>query len=109
MQLSLDDSFSATHTLLVLETSSWSDGFTVATGSVTGREHRRVQRNNQDGLAVRVEPERIVAAVCDGCSSGTSSEVGARLGAAFIVAQLPRLLDEGSDRLTERLAAGLLD
>jgi hypothetical protein len=83
--------------------------FGVAAGSVTGREHLRLHRNNQDGVAVRVEPERVVAVVCDGCSAGASSEVGARLGAAFVAAHLPRVLDEGggSERLTDDLCAYL--
>jgi serine/threonine protein phosphatase PrpC len=75
----------------VFDNNDWSSGFAVATGSITGREHTRVHRNNQDGLAVRVEGQRIVAALCDGCSAGRSSEVGARLAAAWIVANLPRL------------------
>jgi hypothetical protein len=89
---------------------SWSSRYVVAAGSVAGREHTRVRRNNQDGLAVRVEPERIIAAVCDGCSAGRSSEVGARLGAAWIVAHLPRILAEDPDEraLPERLATDLV-
>jgi Protein phosphatase 2C len=91
--------------------SSWSDEFVVAVGSVTGREHTRLHRNNQDGLAARVEPERILTAVCDGCSGGRSSEVGARLGAAWIVASLPRILADRPDEaeLASALADDLLD
>ena len=90
---------------------NWSDDFVVAAGSVTGREHTRLHRNNQDGVAARVEPERILAAVCDGCSAGRSSEVGARLGAAWIVASLPRILAGRPDEseLGEQIAAGLVD
>ena len=92
---------------------NWSAQFSVAAGSVMGREHARLQRNNQDGVAVRVSPECIVAVVADGCGSGRYSEVGARLGAAWIVAHLPRLLAEASDaaslaaRLTDELAGYL--
>jgi hypothetical protein len=94
---------------LVIDEKAWSSGYVVASGSVAGTGHTRVRRNNQDGLAVRVDPDRIVAAVCDGCSAGRSSEVGARLGAAWIVAQLPRILAESTDEqaITERLAADL--
>jgi hypothetical protein len=90
---------------------NWSDDFAVAAGSVAGREHTRLHRNNQDGVAALVEPGRIVAAVCDGCSAGRSSEVGARLGAAWIVASLPRILADRPDEseLGERLAAGLVE
>jgi len=56
----------------------------VAVGTVPGREHARLSRNNQDGLAVRVRGDRLVAVVTDGCSSGAFSEVGARLGAAWL-------------------------
>jgi hypothetical protein len=87
----------------------WSADFAVAVGSVAGREHLRLGRNNQDGAAVRLEPARIVAAVCDGCSAGRASEVGARMAAGFAVGALARLLDEGGDEaaLPERLAADL--
>jgi hypothetical protein len=77
----------------VFNNNSWSDNFTVAAGSVTGREHLRLHRNNQDGLAVRRQPHRLVAALADGCSSGRSNEVGARLATGFVAAQVPRLLD----------------
>jgi hypothetical protein len=58
-----------------------------AEGCVVGREHRRVGRDGQDGHASRVGPRAAVAVVTDGCSSGASSEVGARLFAA-VVSQL---------------------
>jgi hypothetical protein len=67
------------------------DLFVAAAGSIVGREHVRLHRNNQDGTAVRVTKECIVAAVTDGCSSGRSSEVGARLGAAWLAEWCPRL------------------
>jgi hypothetical protein len=88
---------------------NWSAQFIVAAGSVQGREHARLQRNNQDGVAVSVTPERIVAVVSDGCGSGRSSEVGARLGAAWIAAQLPRFADGAPDAATlgARLTDGL--
>lgn len=53
-------------------------------GSVTGREHLRLGRNNQDGAAVLEGGGYAVAVVTDGCGSGSSSEVGARLGARFL-------------------------
>lgn len=69
----------------------WSEGFRVSWGSVPGREHLRLGRNNQDGLAVHLEDDLIAAAVTDGCSAAPESEVGARLAAAWLAAHAPRL------------------
>jgi hypothetical protein len=88
----------------VFDNNNWA----IATGSIAGREHTRLHRNNQDGLAVRVDEQRIVAAICDGCSAGRSSEVGARLGAAWIVANLPRLIDPCEQKTASRLEEELL-
>jgi serine/threonine protein phosphatase PrpC len=68
--------------------------FCAFAGSVAGLEHRRLGRNNQDGVAVRALPELSVAVVTDGCSSGASSEVGARLAAAWLAEWLPRVARE---------------
>lgn len=68
--------------------------FQLTTGSVPGREHTRLMRNNQDGVGANVEREVAVAVVTDGCGSGSSSEVGARLGAWFLTAKLPGLARE---------------
>src|SRR6185436_1203362 len=93
----------------MFDRNSWSAGFAVATGTVTGREHLRLRRNNQDGLAVRVQPARIVAVVCDGCSAGGSNEVGARLGAGWTAAHLPDILDEEPLRPAPQLESRLAD
>lgn len=63
-----------------------SEGLVVAAGSVTGRDHLRARRDGQDGFAVLVSAKAdvVAAVVTDGCSSGRTSEVGARLGAAWI-------------------------
>ena len=63
--------------------------------SVTGARHLRVARNGQDAAAAASGPGWAAAAVCDGCSAGAYSEVGARLGAALAVAALARRLAEG--------------
>jgi len=62
------------------------EGLVIAAGSVTGRDHRRAARDGQDGFALLVSAKANVVAsvVTDGCSSGRTSEVGARLGAAWI-------------------------
>lgn len=57
-------------------------------GSVTGREHLRLGRNNQDGAALLERDDLFVAVVTDGCGSGPSSEVGARLGARFLARRI---------------------
>lgn len=62
------------------------------TAAVTGARHLRVARNGQDAAAAASGPGWAVAAVCDGCSAGAHSEVGARLGAAIVVAALARRL-----------------
>lgn len=62
--------------------------FELAGGSVIGREHLRVGKNNQDAYFWQVVEEGIIAVVCDGCGSGTHSEVGAKLGARMIVETL---------------------
>ncbi|MCC6748462.1 MAG: protein phosphatase 2C domain-containing protein [Deltaproteobacteria bacterium] len=80
--------------------------FAVASGSVTGREHRRLHRNNQDGLAFSANPRHLVAAVSDGCSAGRSSEVAARLSVSWLCAWLPRYVERAADLGDpERLAA----
>lgn len=68
-----------------------------AVASRTGSEHTRLGRNNQDGSAVRVVGNRIVGVVTDGCSQGRYSEVGARLGAAWLAQWLPLYRDTTPD------------
>lgn len=63
-----------------------SDRFAAAAGSVTGREHRRAERDGQDGHALVVTGEVVAAIVTDGCSSGRRSEIGARIGAGWLAA-----------------------
>lgn len=91
--------------------------FAVAAGSVVGRAHRLVERDGQDGYAC-VATERVAAAiVTDGCSSGRTSEIGARVGAAWLAAIVERRFEvndidpevaanDTCDELVERL--GLL-
>lgn len=80
--------------------------FVVAWGSVSGRHHRRLQRDNQDGVAVAATPQRVVIAVADGCSAGRHSEVGARLCARWLCAWLPRYAPRaGALADVEQLAA----
>jgi hypothetical protein len=63
-----------------------SGSFLAVSGSVTGRDHRRAERDGQDGHAVVVTEHAVAAIVTDGCSSGGASEIGARVGAAWLAA-----------------------
>jgi hypothetical protein len=58
--------------------------FEIAGGTVTGREHVTIGRNNQDAFCWSATPEATVAVVADGCGSGRYSEVGAQLGARLL-------------------------
>src|SRR5262245_45506253 len=61
-----------------------SSTFVSVAGGVTGQDHRRACRDGQDGFALVATPSVCAAIVTDGCSSGRMSEVGARLGAAWL-------------------------
>ncbi|UZQ54390.1 protein phosphatase 2C domain-containing protein [Trichothermofontia sichuanensis B231] len=75
--------------------------FDIAAGSVIGREHRRLGRNNQDAYAVQAKLDRTIAVVCDGCGSSPHSEVGAQLGARWVVASLDRQCERGQPKLQD--------
>lgn len=88
-----------------------SDEFIAVAGSVTGRDHRRAERDGQDGVAVVVAGagEVVAAIVTDGCSSGRASEIGARVGAAWIAALVEQrfrgVVDEAGARAASREVA----
>jgi len=76
--------------------------------SAIGARHQHAGRNGQDAAATFVGPLAAqavaeaghgvaVAVVCDGCSSGASSEVGARLGARWFAERLGQALVNGAD------------
>lgn len=67
--------------------------FAIAAGSVTGRNHSLAGRNNQDAFLVRrsEDGDLLVGVVCDGCTSGKESGVGAVLGSRIIVESLLRI------------------
>ncbi|MCX5745980.1 MAG: protein phosphatase 2C domain-containing protein [Proteobacteria bacterium] len=69
--------------------------YTVASAAVIGARHARTGRNGQDAVATIVDGDVAVAVVCDGCGSGASSEVGARLGAAMFASAVARRLTRG--------------
>lgn len=58
--------------------------FEIAAASVTGRDHRIASKNNQDAFCCLASDELIVAVVCDGCGSGSHSDLGAKLGVRLV-------------------------
>lgn len=64
-------------------------------GQIIGIEHRLRQTNCQDSHALIQHDQTTIAIICDGCSEGSHSEVGARLGAAYLAPTAARLLAEG--------------
>lgn len=70
--------------------------FQIASASVLGRDHVGPGKNNQDAVCV-LRRERcpdgymvdaLIAVVCDGCGSGSNSEVGAQIGARLMARSL---------------------
>jgi hypothetical protein len=93
-----------------------------AAASVTGARHARSARNGQDAAVALPAPMRAhelghrvddvgrdvaVVVVCDGCSSGASSEVGARLGALLFARSLGARLRGGSSVTAVETWAGV--
>ena len=72
--------------------------FELAVGSVRGREHLRLERNNQDAYAILRNEQYAIAVVCDGCGSGQYSEVGAQIGARLTIESLTRALSSQSSQ-----------
>jgi hypothetical protein len=66
----------------------------VAGGSVTGREHLRTGKNNQDAYHWQMFGDVMIAIVGDGCSSGAHSEVGATLGVRLVTKAIAQILQE---------------
>ena len=80
--------------------------------AVIGARHLRIPRNGQDAAAAWANDGLAAAVVCDGCSAGASSELGARLGAQIAIAALRRELSGSSasrvwPAVRERLVAEL--
>ncbi len=74
---------------------SFGDQFEIAGGSVSGRSHLLAGKGNQDAYHWSIQERSLVVAVCDGCGSGTQSEVGAALGARLLVAEASRAIALG--------------
>jgi hypothetical protein len=71
--------------------------FEIGGGSVTGRAHVAAGRNSQDAFCWASGADGVVAVVCDGCSSGPHSEVGAQVGSRLFVRAATRLLGSNLD------------
>ncbi|MFA6588596.1 MAG: protein phosphatase 2C domain-containing protein [Patescibacteria group bacterium] len=70
------------------------ENFEIAGGTVVGKHHRLLGLNNQDTYRWFKTPEALVAIVCDGCSEGKQSEVGANIGAELILSAFQRQLSQ---------------
>ncbi len=60
--------------------------FEFACGTVQGKDHRRLGKNNQDTCTIYTSPKLSVAIVCDGCGSSESpySEAGSLIGSRMM-------------------------
>lgn len=67
-------------------------GIRVHVGQSVGLDHQLKQRNCQDSYALYESTDTIIGVVCDGCSEGPRSEVGAALGAQYLMAQASQLV-----------------
>jgi hypothetical protein len=68
--------------------------FELAGGSVTGRNHLRTGKNNQDAYYGVCLENCSIAVVCDGCGSGNYSEVGAKIGAKLVVSAISKIVQD---------------
>ncbi|MCS6813115.1 MAG: protein phosphatase 2C domain-containing protein [Cyanobacteria bacterium] len=66
--------------------------FQLAAGSITGRDHLSMGKNNQDAMYSLITDQALISVVCDGCGSCAYSEVGARLIARLTVTTIARHL-----------------
>ncbi len=73
--------------------------FQIASASVLGRDHVGPGKNNQDAVWVAQDSGIILAVVCDGCGSGAHSEVGAKIGARLVAAEVGNLVGDHADLL----------
>lgn len=80
-----------------------------------GRSHLLNFTNCQDALALfdgELNYQRlIIGIVCDGCSEGTNSEVGANLASAYLIREIVQLLKQGvpATVIPNLLYTGLVD
>ncbi len=65
-----------------------------AAGSVIGREHQRLNKNNQDAFCVRATDDYVIGVIADGCGSCAHSEVGAWLGVELVAGAIAEALPQ---------------
>lgn len=64
--------------------------FQLAGGSMIGRDHRIVPKNNQDSWAIWQSKALTIAIIADGCGSGRYSEIGSKLGVQILGSYLDK-------------------
>lgn len=75
-------------------------------GSVAGRAHRLAERDSQDGHACVAGEHAVAGIVTDGCGCGCASEIGARIGAAWLAVLVEQRFGSVRDEERARAAAG---
>lgn len=65
-------------------------------GRIIGRNHMQRQQNCQDSLTVIETESLAIGVICDGCGSGSSSEVGAILASSFLAEEAAKALENGT-------------
>lgn len=81
--------------------------FQVTYGSITGRNHALIGKNNQDAYYITSDENITIALVSDGCSSGEHSEVGAKLGVRIVADVIISNLKQNSGRFKSTFAQQL--
>jgi len=79
----------------------------LTTAAVAGARHQRAARNGQDAVASWLGADAAAIVVCDGCSAGAGSEMGARLGAQLVTGALARRLAGGAAAGDEAMWRGV--
>src|SRR5215470_4240419 len=79
-----------------------------ARAAVIGARHARTGRNGQDAAAAWAAGDAGAIVVCDGCSAGAGSEVGARLAAQVALAAIVDGLRHGVAQLWDGVRARVL-
>jgi serine/threonine protein phosphatase PrpC len=70
--------------------------FSVAGGSVCGKDHLLTDKPNQDAYHIVDRPDWMVGVVCDGCGSGKYSGIGSTLASRFIAEALSKSVELGT-------------
>lgn len=74
------------------------DLFEIVAGTIIGKDHLLVGKNNQDAFHYVINDDMVVAVVCDGCGEGKNSEVGAKIGAKLITKTISQTINRFPDR-----------